>query len=334
MKIGFGPKGRQDGILKTKRKRQTPLTTSKANDSIQIPGATRYFGSLSCYNEATIFKLWILSRNGIVDIPKLLSIIANDSLTIIANFKNCYHYFEPCVMICVYRVNQNGGLSLYSPESVLYERHDEATTGISERLDSHPQIFSDEFLNHCSEQSLIVKFWGAVFENFFGYNDKVFLQWGDSLSTCHKDMGRLCALISELLSPPARQQWKSPLLYSDKLKSVLATKVLLNDILSKMKYLSSSNIKSIKLPMIQIMRLNYYVYAFWLLDHGVYCLQDVCNFEYPRAMKPLTIGCANNMIEDLAMLYEMVSDIERSTKTFSTDTTSTMTKGIKQCIIE
>ncbi|CAO3576138.1 unnamed protein product [Absidia cylindrospora] len=31
--------------------------------------------------------------------------------------------------------------------------------------------------------------WGPVFEHFFGYNNKTFLQWGDTLSTCYKDMG-------------------------------------------------------------------------------------------------------------------------------------------------
>ncbi|CAO3576126.1 unnamed protein product [Absidia cylindrospora] len=59
-------------------------------------------------------------------------------------------------------------------------------------LDQHvykPKMFSDDVLNHCSEQSLVVKFWGPVFEHFFGYDDNIFLQWGDTLSTCHKDMG-------------------------------------------------------------------------------------------------------------------------------------------------
>ncbi|KAI9277199.1 hypothetical protein BDA99DRAFT_427527, partial [Phascolomyces articulosus] len=55
-------------------------------------------------------------------------------------------------------------------------------------------------------------------------------------------------------------------LYNDKLKSVLTTKVYLNDAIKRMEHLPHDKIASIEIPIIQILGVGCHVYGLMLID--------------------------------------------------------------------
>ncbi|KAG1442726.1 hypothetical protein G6F56_010950 [Rhizopus delemar] len=114
-------------------------------------------------------------------------------------------------------------------------------------------ILTNAYFSKCSEMSNTVKFWGPVLESYFGEKEDLFIQWGDTFSIDCKSLGlesRLdlriimgsergdCeALTGEFTSTKTTTKGK---LYTDKLKSVLASKFHLNAILQKLTFLPSN----------------------------------------------------------------------------------------------
>jgi hypothetical protein len=91
-------------------------------------------------------------------------------------------------------------------------------------------------------------------------------------------------------------------LFRDKMKSVLATKVHLNHILATMPYMPAQVINTIKVPIVQIMGLNCYVYSLSIIDKGIYCLRDECHFVYPGTLAQIRKGKMATMLEGLNKL--------------------------------
>ncbi|KAG0939428.1 hypothetical protein G6F57_005205 [Rhizopus arrhizus] len=142
--------------------------------------------------------------------------------------------------------------------------------------------------------SSLVKFWGPVMELFFDANHYC-VQWGDttsphlSLSNLYfnldfriivKDINtdELDIVTGEL----ARQSSTIPSkLYRNFLKSAFTTKVHLNAVLKRMPYIPAAKIKTVVVPMIQVMGLSCSVYGMNIIDKKVYTLQRISSFRYP-----------------------------------------------------
>lgn len=95
-------------------------------------------------------------------------------------------------------------------------------------------------------------------------------------------------------------------LYGDRLKSVLATKCHLNNLLSTISYLDANTAKSISVPVVQIMGLNTHVFVLKLANRGIYTLQEVCSFRFPVA--------SNSLKDNLKEIVDGLSLIEVKNK--------------------
>ncbi|ORZ25731.1 hypothetical protein BCR42DRAFT_315860 [Absidia repens] len=190
-------------------------------------------------------------------------------------------------------------------------------------------MLSDAYLQECSELSIMIKYWGFVFEQCLGYSKDVFLQWGDTVSSHSVDIGttakldiriiiigdnnaRIEAATGEFASASATTKSK---LFADRLKSVLVSKVLLNHALSKMKHIPEDAIKTIRIPAIQVMGLSCCVYSLSLIDKGVYCLEHVCAFEYPRTIQQIKQGVLGTLIQGMVMMRDLEDAIEQYGRT-------------------
>ncbi|ORE13677.1 hypothetical protein BCV71DRAFT_277588 [Rhizopus microsporus] len=45
---------------------------------------------------------------------------------------------------------------------------------------------SNQYVKNCTELSLLIKTWSYIFEEYFGYNNQLFIQWRDSVSPACK----------------------------------------------------------------------------------------------------------------------------------------------------
>ncbi|CAO3672780.1 unnamed protein product [Rhizopus stolonifer] len=89
--------------------------------------------------------------------------------------------------------------------------------------------------------------------------------------------------------------------YDDKLKSVLATKEILK----------------VKFPIIQLMGSTCHISSLQIIDKGVYVLNDIYYFLYPKTIKQLKSGAIDNLINGLTMIEELkdvYQNHERSTE--------------------
>ena len=105
---------------------------------------------------------------------------------------------------------------------------------------------TNSYMNECSELSIIIKIWSYVYEEFFGYDQKLFIQWGDTISPACKISGLDCKLDLRIISTvdgssfdvltgeaAKKTATTSKKYYSDKLKSVLTTKCHLNSFINE-----------------------------------------------------------------------------------------------------
>ncbi|KAI9467606.1 hypothetical protein BDB00DRAFT_303074 [Zychaea mexicana] len=163
-------------------------------------------------------------------------------------------------------------------------------------------MLSDKYLEEGSETSLIVKYWGMVFEAYFSYHQDIQLQWGDTSSSIQQvrhlfnlDIRVLAtnytthieAATGEVAKVAAVTETK---LFQDRLKSVLVSKAHLNSILKKMPNITEDMVKSIQVPIIQALGTTCFVYSMTLIDKKLYTLQEVCDFRYPRTYADLRDG--------------------------------------------
>ncbi|KAI7847875.1 hypothetical protein BDC45DRAFT_597530 [Circinella umbellata] len=94
-------------------------------------------------------------------------------------------------------------------------------------------MLPDDYIEKCSETSIIAKYWCQLFESFFGTDVKNFLQWGETMSVaCREEkmkvkldlrftVNNVESSISEFASQGTTTEGK---FFNDKLKSALVTK--------------------------------------------------------------------------------------------------------------
>ncbi|CDS03558.1 hypothetical protein LRAMOSA00960 [Lichtheimia ramosa] len=203
-------------------------------------------------------------------------------------------------------------------------------------------MLSDKYIHKCTEQSLIIKFWGPIFESYFGYSMDTFIQWGDSLSkhtdkacstirldlriVIQNDGGDIESMAGEFASATAATGSKY---YTDKTKIVLISKVHLNQVLSALNIPSKEDVVSIRIPMIQIMGMNCNIYSLSLVDKRTYRVEDVCDFIYPTTLRQIKNGTLATMINSMEMLKLMIEELHAHISNFSCDTSNKVTRFTK-----
>ncbi|KAI7847743.1 hypothetical protein BDC45DRAFT_525199 [Circinella umbellata] len=164
-----------------------------------------------------------------------------------------------------------------------------------------------------SEFDLQIKFWGFVFETWFGENQKILLHWGDTMSKPCKNLNFRFKLDLQLLvwkedrpvfdggtGEVARKATPSKL-FSDRLKSVLATKCHLNSFLKEATYLKESDITEVRFPIVQMMGLDAHLCVLKLNGRKSYVLEEVCAFPFPSS---LGLSNIEGLLSDLERIYE------------------------------
>ncbi|KAI8094894.1 uncharacterized protein B0P05DRAFT_166991 [Gilbertella persicaria] len=104
-------------------------------------------------------------------------------------------------------------------------------------------------------------------------------------------------------------------LYGDRLKSVLATKCHLNNLLSTISCLDANTAKSISVPVVQIMGLNAHVFVLKLVNRGIYTLQEVCSFRFPVATNSLKDNL-KEIVDGLSLIESLVLEIRQVYQTY------------------
>ncbi|KAG2218709.1 hypothetical protein INT45_002417 [Circinella minor] len=163
-----------------------------------------------------------------------------------------------CIPICLTCHKSNRTV-----DNIEQRIHQNIYKKILEHVALKGHTLTDNYIKECSELSIIIKTWGYVYEEFFGYNQKLFIQWGDTISptsdqpqtnlgpasdqprsnlgpTC-KQSRLNCKLDFRIISteddssfdPIAGEAAKTTATtpskyYNDKLKSVLATKSIIS----------------------------------------------------------------------------------------------------------
>jgi hypothetical protein len=96
--------------------------------------------------------------------------------------------------------------------------------------------------------------------------------------------------------------------YKDKLKSTITTKCHLNDYLGSLSNLSYEDIAGIKFPIIQIMGLSVHISVMQLKGKGVYTVEKVCSFCFPKSLYEIKAGKIEKLIDGLVVI-EVSSDM-------------------------
>ncbi|KAI8339368.1 hypothetical protein BC941DRAFT_468650 [Chlamydoabsidia padenii] len=97
-------------------------------------------------------------------------------------------------------------------------------------------------------------------------------------------------------------------LYKDRLKSTLASKCHLNRLLSLLRFIPPNKIKTIYIPIVQIMGLSFTIYAMSQL----YAVRIVNEFTYPRTTTELKKNAIPKMITGLHQINMMMTNLEEN----------------------
>ncbi|KAI9311957.1 hypothetical protein BX666DRAFT_1867052 [Dichotomocladium elegans] len=198
-------------------------------------------------------------------------------------------------------------------------------------------MLADSYVQKCSELSIITKYWSVLFEAFWGYDRHVSIQWGDTLPAACIDVGLtfrvdirvllqtefgdLEAATGEVIS---QKHLSASKLYREKLKSVLSSKSHLNTLLARLRTIKAHEVKSIYIPIVQVMGLECTVYALSLVDKNLYLLQTVNVFLFPRTLTDLRSEGIEKILNGFAQVEHMLTRLEDTLPTYSGDTTSAM----------
>ncbi len=90
-------------------------------------------------------------------------------------------------------------------------------------------------------------------------------------------------------------------LFGDKLKSIIATKAMLNSIATKYK-LNTEEIMKLKFPIIQVMGLEATISVFSLVAPKLYILQDIYAMNFPASCKDLRNDGIKKIYHGLLMI--------------------------------
>ncbi|KAI7869263.1 uncharacterized protein EV154DRAFT_432016, partial [Mucor mucedo] len=165
-----------------------------------------------------------------------------------------------------------------------------------------------------SEFDLQVKFWGYVFKTYFGNSPSILLHWGDTMSSACKKMNLRFKLDLRLLvwkedaaifdggTGEVAKKAATAKLYSDRLKSVMATKCHLNEFITSATYLKESIVTKVRLPVVQIMGLDAHLCTMRLKGKKSYALEEVCAFPFPVSLYGIRSGGIENLINGLSTI--------------------------------
>ncbi|KAI9251868.1 hypothetical protein BDA99DRAFT_428003, partial [Phascolomyces articulosus] len=117
---------------------------------------------------------------------------------------------------------------------------------IFEHVIHKSHTLSNKYLKECTELSLIIKTWSFIFKEYSGYNDRLFIQWGDSISSACKIAGLNLKLDLKIYC-------------NDKLKLVLATKCHLNGFIESLETSKEKDICDMKFPIVQLMETSCHI---------------------------------------------------------------------------
>ncbi|CAO3588499.1 unnamed protein product [Absidia cylindrospora] len=183
----------------------------------------------------------------------------------------------------------------------------------------------------------MAKFWTPVFESIFGYKSTVFVQWGDTLSEdCKRaDLNlRLDLRITVDIGGPtletvtgdaaSRRGTTTGKLYGDRLKSVLATKCHLNRLIKYLQYIPLNKLKSIFVPIVQVMGMNCSVLAMSIIDKNVYAVQTISDMTYPRTLSEIRDNEIGKLVCSLQNVESMMEGLQQAINQFSNDTRNKM----------
>ncbi|KAI9273941.1 hypothetical protein EDC94DRAFT_593248 [Helicostylum pulchrum] len=104
---------------------------------------------------------------------------------------------------------------------------------------------------------------------------------------------------------------QSPQIVRDLLKPALTTKVHLNAVLKRMPYLPATKIKTVVVPMIQIMGLSCVLYGMNIIDKKVYTLQKIPSINYPSTQHEVKSGRIKSLSDGFALVEYMIKSIEK-----------------------
>lgn len=91
-------------------------------------------------------------------------------------------------------------------------------------------------------------------------------------------------------------------LFSDRLKSVLATKCHLNHFLESATYLDEAIVTQIKFPVVQMMGLDAHLCTLRSDGKKSYVLEEVCAFPFPVSLSGIRSGGVENLINGLSKI--------------------------------
>ncbi|ORX62546.1 hypothetical protein DM01DRAFT_267575 [Hesseltinella vesiculosa] len=202
-----------------------------------------------------------------------------------------------------------------------------------ERFAYSQHLLEDTYLEACSEESLVIKFWAYPFEQFFERQQQLFLQWGETISpSCKNSHLNMKLDIRIILSTQGNaydagmgevakvKAQTASKFYGDKLKSALASKIHLNDIICSLPYLPPDKVNSIVLPVIQIMGLDCHVYTLRLVEKHAYLIQDAVKFSFPRSLQQMRDNGIGEYISGLHAIAEMIDKLENDINGYSKNT--------------
>ncbi|KAG1047608.1 hypothetical protein G6F46_004570 [Rhizopus delemar] len=179
--------------------------------------------------------------------------------------------------------------------------------------------FTKDMVNFYSESDFLQKFWSPVFEAFFA--ETVFItHWGDTKSwSCKKEEADM-KLDFRLVLGPSKVQFDTSTgefarqptprkLYKDRLKSTIAAKATINDIL-KNSSLTIDDLHSLKIPIIQVMGFECEVFVVALVEPKLYTIEKVHVMNFPVTNKNLRNNGIEAIIQGLAFVEELSLSIQ------------------------
>ncbi|KAI7892716.1 uncharacterized protein EV154DRAFT_601379 [Mucor mucedo] len=117
-------------------------------------------------------------------------------------------------------------------------------------------------------------------------------------------------------------------LYSDKLRSTLASKCHLNSFLETAPFATVKEIRSMRFPIMQIMGMDAHVYVVRLPSRGVYVIDEEFSFSFPSKLKQLPD--LERLIDGLSMVETMLDDLSLIYETCQNNPTNAMERVMKE----
>lgn len=174
-------------------------------------------------------------------------------------------------------------------------------------------IFDEKLCKLLSEGDYLVKVWGPLFETLFR-GTSVTLHWGDTVAENVKAMARSIKLdlrimmnldyekgLPDLGSGELAKDFYSSKFYRDKLKTVLSSKIDLNQMIESFPN-SYEGAPQIYIPFIIMNQLEATVYSLQLTHNGLYVLSEVVTISLPGTLIEVKDGGIERMVEGLNLV--------------------------------